>query len=169
MSTKIERRAERILKITGINTAPVPVERIARSLGLTIKPADLGEDCSGVLVRKGNKAVIGVNWKHSVTRRRFSIAHEIGHFDLHSGETYIDRGYRVHFRDLESGSGTKQEEMEANAFAAALLMPAMLVRDAFEKQPFDLTEDDFLITLARKFKVSTQAMTFRLMKLRIFT
>lgn len=167
MSTKIERRAERILKFAGITTAPVSVERVARRLGLTIKPADLGEDCSGVLVRKGNRAVIGVNWKHSLTRRRFSIAHEIGHFDLHSGETYIDRGYRVHFRDLESGSGTKREEMEANAFAAALLMPSVLVRDAFEKQPFELTEDDVLITLARKFKVSTQAMTFRLMKLQI--
>ena len=169
MSTKIERRAERILKMAGIDTVPVSVERIARRLGLTIKPADLGEDCSGVLVRKGNRAIIGVNWKHSLTRRRFSIAHEIGHFDLHRGETYIDRGYRVHFRDLESGSGTKQEEMEANAFAAALLMPATLVRDAFVRQPFDLTEDDVLVSLASKFKVSTQAMTYRLMKLRIIS
>ena len=59
--------------------------------------------------------------------------------------------------------------MEANAFAAALLMPAALVRNAFEKQPFELTEDDVLEMLAKKFKVSTQAMTYRLMKLRIIT
>lgn len=169
MSMRIERRAERVLEMAGVNTAPVPVERVARSLGIKVKRTDLGDDCSGVLVRNGNRAVIGVNSQHSVNRRRFSIAHELGHFDLHSGDTYIDRGYRVHFRDLESGSGTKREEMEANAFAAALLMPARLVRDAFEKQPFELAEDDDLEILARKFRVSTQAMTYRLMKLRIIT
>ena len=57
--------------------------------------------------------------------------------------------------------------MEANAFAAALLMPAALVKDAFERQPFDLTEDDSLEMLASIFEVSTQAMTYRLMKLRM--
>ena len=169
MSMRIEKRAERVLAMAGVETAPVPVERVARSLGIKVKRTDLGDDCSGVLVRNGNRAVIGVNSQHSVNRRRFSIAHELGHFDLHSGDTYIDRGYRVHFRDLESGSGTKREEMEANAFAAALLMPAKLVRDAFEKQPFELAEDDDLEMLARKFRVSTQAMTYRLMKLRIIT
>lgn len=169
MSMRIEKRAERVLAMAGVETAPVPVVRVARSLGIKVKRTDLGDDCSGVLVRNGNRAVIGVNSQHSVNRRRFSIAHELGHFDLHSGDTYIDRGYRVHFRDLESGSGTKREEMEANAFAAALLMPAKLVRDAFAKQPFELAEDDDLEMLARKFRVSTQAMTYRLMKLRIIT
>ena len=72
--------------------------------------------------------MIGVNEDHHSNRQRFSIAHEIAHFVLHHGDTYIDKGYRVHFRDLESGSGTKREEMEANAFAAALLMPAVWVR-----------------------------------------
>ena len=57
--------------------------------------------------------------------------------------------------------------MEANAFAAALLMPAAWVRDAFLRQNFDLTEDDDLKMLAEKFEVSTQAMTYRLMKLRM--
>ena len=55
------------------------------------------------------------------------------------------------------------------AFAAALLMPAKQVRDAFKQQPFDLTEDDGLEMLAKKFKVSTQAMTYRLMKLRMIS
>ena len=100
-------------------------------------------------------------------RQRFSIAHEIGHFVLHEGDTYIDNGYRVQFRDLESGSGTKGEEMDANAFAAALLMPAEWVKDAFYQQPFDLTEDGVLRMLAQKFQVSTQAMSYRLMRLRL--
>ena len=165
MST--ERRTEQLLAKAGVGTAPVSVEQVADYLGIKIEFADLGEDCSGVLVRNGNHAVIGVNGEHPFKRRRFTIAHEIAHFVLHEGDTYIDKGYRVHFRGLESGSGTKTEEMDANAFAAALLMPASWVRGAFKEQPFDLAEDDSLKMLAGKFKVSTQAMTYRLMKLRI--
>ncbi len=143
------------------------MNRVAEELNIKIELADLGEDCSAVLVRNRDRAVIGVNKTHSINRRRFSIAHEIAHFHLHKGDTYIDKGYRVNFRDLESGSGTKKEEMDANAFAAALLMPAAWVEAAYQKKPFDLTEDDSLGKLANKFKVSTLAMTYRLMKLRI--
>jgi Zn-dependent peptidase ImmA (M78 family) len=163
----LERLAEGLLANAGVKSAPIRLDRVAKHLGVRIQNADLGEDCSGVLVRNGNRAVIGVNEDHHSNRQRFSIAHEIAHFVLHSGDTYIDKGYRVQFRDLESGSGTKREEMEANAFAAALLMPAAWLRDAFLRQPFDLTEDDDLEMLAEKFEVSTQAMTYRLMKLRM--
>ena len=163
----MERRAEQLLVKAGVATTPVPVKQVAAHLGIRIELADLGEDCSAVLVRNGNRAVIGVNEKHYPNRQRFSIAHEIAHFLLHEGDTYIDKGYRVHFRDLESGSGTKQEEMEANAFAAALLMPAKWVRDAFKQQPFELTGDDSLELLATEFRVSTEAMTYRLMNLQL--
>lgn len=165
--SSIERKAKQLLAEAEIHAPPVPVEQVAKSLGMKIELADLGEDCSGVLVRNGNRAVIGVNWGHHPNRQRFSIAHEIGHFVLHEGQTYIDKGYRVQFRDLESGSGTKGEEMDANAFAAALLMPAEWVKDAFYQQPFELTEDDVLQMLAQKFQVSTQAMSYRLMSLQL--
>lgn len=167
MSIEIEKRARWLLAKASVDTTPVEVERIAEHLRIKIELADLGEDCSAVLVRHGPRAVIGINETHPDNRQRFSIAHEIGHFLLHNGDTYIDKGYRVNFRDLESGSGTKKEEMDANAFAAALLMPAPWVRAAFKKQPFDLTEDESLQKLARKFKVSTQAMTYRLMRLQM--
>lgn len=164
----IESEADQLLVAAGIHAPPVPVEQVATHLGIKIEETDLvGEDCSGVLVRHGNRAIIGVNKTHPLNRRRFSIAHEIGHFVLHEGDTYIDNGYRVQFRDLESGSGTKGEEMDANAFAAALLMPAEWVKDAFYQQPFDLTEDGVLRMLAQKFQVSTQAMSYRLMRLRL--
>ncbi len=168
-SDELESRALKLLAQARVVKPPVSVEQIADCLGLQIRLADLGEDCSGVLVRNGDRAVIGVNWSHHTNRRRFSIAHEIAHFHLHSGDTYVDKGYRVNFRDLESGSGTKQEEVEANNFAAALLMPADWVYKAFKDQPFDLAEDDGLEELARKFQVSTQAMTYRLMNLELIS
>ncbi len=163
----MERRAEQLLVGAGVDTIPVPLGQVTAYLGIKVEFADLGEDCSAVLVRNGDRAVIGVNEEHHPNRKRFSIAHEIGHFVLHDGDTYIDKGYRVHFRDLESGSGTKSEEMEANAFAAALLMPAKRVSDAFKQQPFELTGDDSLEKLAKTFNVSTQAMTYRLVNLQL--
>lgn len=116
-----------------------------------------------MLVRNGNRAIIGVNWDHHPNRQRFTIAHEIGHLILHQGETYVDKGYRFNFRGLESGSGTKNEEIEANRFAAALLMPTRLLKAIFQEHAFDLTgNDDDLRALAEKFGVSTQAMAIRL-------
>lgn len=164
MSESIEKRAKQLLARAGIERAPVPVERVANALGVRVEPSDLGEDCSGILVRDGDRAVIGVNWSHHKNRQRFTIAHELGHFLLHEGEnTFVDRDYRVNFRDLESGSGTKTQEIEANRFAAALLMPADWVRSAFKKHEFDLTDDDDdLRALAAKFGVSAQAMAIRL-------
>lgn len=87
---------------------------------------------------------------------------------LHEGDTFVDSGYRMNFRDLESGSGTKNQEIEANAFAAALLMPKALVRAAFEERRVDLADDgDDLATLAKKFGFSTQAMAIRVSTLGI--
>ena len=162
-----ETRVEELLADTGVKCAPVSVDKVAEHLGIKIELVDLGQDCSAVLVRKGIRGIVGVNKEHHLNRRRFSIAHEIGHFVLHRGDTYVDKGYRVHFRDLESGSATKREEMAANAFAAELLMPAEWVKRAFDEQPFDLSDDDGLERLAKEFRVSVQAMAYRLINLEI--
>ena len=145
--------------------APVPVDEVARYLGIQVDEADLGEECSGMLVREEDYAVIGVNVNHHEHRKRFTIAHEIAHFMLHGGEAYIDRPLHIDLRAADSGSGTQQEETEANQFAAALLMPADQVRAAVAEQPFDPAQDDELPNLARRFKVSPQAMTTRLIHL----
>ena len=76
----IETKVEQLLVDAGVATVPVPVEQVAEHLGIKIELADLGEDCSGVLVRNGSRAVIGINRAHHFNRRRFSIAHEIAHF-----------------------------------------------------------------------------------------
>ena len=60
----IESNANQLLVAAGIHAPPVPVEQVANSLGIKIELANIGEDCSGVLVRHGNRAIIGVNKKH---------------------------------------------------------------------------------------------------------
>ena len=162
---ELEKKAGDLLQEAGMAQAPVPVDQVAQYLGIQVDEADLGEECSGMLVRDEESAVIGVNVKHHEHRKRFTIAHEIAHFVLHGGEAYIDEPPHIDFRAADSGSGTQQEEKEANQFAAALLMPADQVRAAVAEQPFDPTQDDELPNLAQRFKVSPQAMTTRLIHL----
>lgn len=164
----VEARAERILDECRISSAPVDVEHIASKLGISVESTDFGQDdCSGVLVRQGETAVIGVNRLHHRNRKRFTIAHEIGHFVLHESGTYIDKGTFVNFRDAESGTGTRSEEIEANRFAAALLMPEKWVKRAFAETQFDPADDETLRTLAERFSVSSTAMSVRLATLRL--
>jgi Zn-dependent peptidase ImmA (M78 family) len=59
-------------------------------------------------------------------------------------------------------------EREANAFAAALLMPSHLVRAEIQQHDFDFGDEDALNSLASTFQVSAQSMAYRLSKLRLF-
>jgi Zn-dependent peptidase ImmA (M78 family) len=165
-----DRAAAKALESAGIREPAVDVWALADHLGVRVERTDLGEDCSGVLVRHGDAAVIGVHFAHPITRQRFTLAHELAHFLLHPGPTYVDRVYQprgmsLQFRDTVSGTGTVKEEMEANQFAAALLMPAPWVREEFARHRFDLGDDATLLNLCRRFGVSIHAMTYRLMNL----
>lgn len=164
----LEKIAMELLKEHRIEKAPVPVERIARGLGaqLQFEPFDGKDDVSGMLFRDDSRVVIGVNAKHVRTRQRFSIAHECGHLKLHEGKMYVDA--RVNFRDSTSGLAVDSEEIEANQFAASLLMPRAFVlaesKKVLEKrEPTDV--ENIVRELARVFDVSTQAMEFRLKNL----
>lgn len=161
----IEQRAQRLLDAIGIESTPVPVKEVAAHLEIEIEYADLGEGCSGVLVREGGqgKGVIGVNWADHENRQRFTIAHEIGHYILHEdNDAFVDAGYSINFR-ATTGSGTPRQEREANWFAAALLMPRAQVVAAFQSCEYDPTrDDDDLRALAAQFGVSPQAMAIRL-------
>lgn len=161
----IERLAEHLLEKACVTQAPVPIEAMARASGCKIFGAKL-RDVSGVLVRSADGATIGFNSDHPQTRKRFTIAHELGHFLLHQGqEIRYDHDFRVSLRSEESSEGTNIEEIEANFFAASLLMPNKILladpRTAF----IDLDDDAAVEALAKSYKVSRQAMSLRLTRL----
>ncbi len=170
LNPRIETQAQQVLRKTNCQQLPVPVELVAHHLGLRVEPAELGEDVSGVLVLGDGGGTIGYNAAHASVRQRFSIAHEIGHFTLHreTGQLFIDKQYTVYLRDQRSSSGEDLQEIQANQFAAALLMPDVMVRGAIVGIDFDLGDETALDALAEKFQVSRQAMTFRLANLKIF-
>jgi Zn-dependent peptidase ImmA (M78 family) len=167
-SKSIELRALKILEETGSLSAPVPIERVVKRLGLTLQPAELGEDVSGILVVQGETGTIGFNAHQAPVRQRFSIAHEVGHFVLHHklSNIFIDKKYTTVFlRDKSSETGEYRREVQANQFAASLLMPKSLLVDAIQKSKVDIADEHGLKQLADHFEVSTQALSLRLARL----
>lgn len=165
--TSPEVAANHVLQETGLARIPIPIDAIARKLDVYVSYRPLDGDTSGMLFREADRAAIGVNSTHPVTRQRFTIAHEIGHLRLHKGRPLIvDAFVRINRRDGVSSAATDAEEIQANAFAAALLMPAALLRDELaHTRHRRLSQDELTEELAKRFNVSSQAMTYRLINL----
>jgi Zn-dependent peptidase ImmA (M78 family) len=162
-----KRLAAELLTRGGVRKAPVPVEKLAALLHAEIVLQSFSGEISGIVHRnKDGSAVIGVNTSHSIQRQRFTIAHEIGHLLLHADENlHVDKNFPIGLRNETSSEAVNENEIEANQFAAALLMPVQLL--AKDIKP--LVGSDVLIAihkLARKYGVSEQAMSIRLSALR---
>lgn len=160
---KAQARALDLIQRHNILEPPVNVERIAEDLGIEVRSTNFEDNVSGLLVRRGDEVVLGVNADHSENRQRFSIAHEIGHFVLHMTKPIFVDECLIRFRNQASKDGVNREEIEANAFAAELLMPEHLVRQ--EMDSLDYWDEDTVEQLSRKFKVSQDAFVFRLTNL----
>lgn len=137
---------------------PVDPARIAGLLGLKVIETDLPEEVSGAIIKKKDEdPIIIISKADSKNRQRFSCAHELGHYVYH-----MDMGQEkyewVDLRGTAAGLGTNPEEIFANGFAAALLMPEEEVNRLYkEKTP------PFLMAI--HFGVSDDAMNYRLKNL----
>jgi Zn-dependent peptidase ImmA (M78 family) len=139
---------------------PLPVDPfvIAQKLGIKAYAAGLDEGISGMLVKRaGEDPEIYVHVSDSPNRRRFTCAHELGHYYKRSAAGDTEWEYVEH-RDLLTSAGNNPDEIYANKFAASLLMPRVEVERRFK-------EGQGLPTLAYEFGVSEDAMNFRLVNL----
>lgn len=141
--------AQDLLFRLGLATPPVDVWNVAHALGLAVKVAPLaGSD--GCYVGYGPYTpCIVVREDMAEVRRRFTLAHEIGHHLLHSDEAITER-----VREWARSS----EEREANQFAAALLMPERYVGQLVRREPVSMA---LLDAIVRDCQVSRQAAAIR--------
>lgn len=144
--------------------ARVDLIQVAERLGIRYKEENLEEGLSGYLKQLDNNSAtyeIVVNACHSSKRKRFTIAHELGHFFMH--KHLISRSAQPAFR-AEAGTKKKNDlikpyhEVEANRFAAAILLPEKLVREKFD-EGMNINE------IAEFFDVSATATGYRLKNL----
>ncbi|HEO1804982.1 TPA: ImmA/IrrE family metallo-endopeptidase [Acinetobacter baumannii] len=154
--------------------APIDIESIILGLGVRIREdSSLNNGIIGKITFEGEVPVISINPKENTynSRRRFTLAHELGHYVLHSKESkreFIDMSETM-FRS----EGSNDFEVEANHFAASILMPeGILITEALSivedfRKSGGFTQDEFIRKLALKFHVSIQSMKYRLINLDI--
>ena len=137
--------------------------KIAESLNISIIPYKFSDNISGVFFKKDGKLFLGVNSDQHEHRQRFTTAHEIGHFILHSQETLHFDTHKELADDVSvlfrADNISSFEEMEANHFAAELLMPEEFVVKLIDIGTISINE------LAKNFDVSQDAMKYRLINL----
>ena len=161
LRSQIERRAKEILVQHGLYAVPVDPVNLASKLGITVHNAKFADNSlAGLIAKRGDHAQILVEQSDPPYRKRFSIAHELGHHFMHlpNDGQIVDKRVDM-FREKQptaaAWSEQRNREIEANWFAAALLMPEELVRERWAENPS-------VIVLARLFNVSEEAMGYRI-------
>ena len=164
-----EAHATAILENARVRRYPVRVERIAKVHGIKVRYEPLDDELSGMIFINDNQAVIGVNAHHSPNRQRYTIAHELGHYFLHEDilreGAHVDTVITMLNRDRDTALGTVNIEIEANQFAAELLMPRHMIENYLRAEGLGsaaISDDAVVGTMAQAFKVSTAAMAIRL-------
>jgi len=156
---RAEHKASEIIERYGI-AAPehIQVEDIAFALGVTVVERTLF-GAAASLVRSGKSATIRVPPDERYPeRKRFSIAHELGHFILKHGFSLRLLCTEEAMFDWHQNSG---QESEANFFAGELLLPRNLIKDRC-----DVKEVNFkpIAKIAKDFSTSLTATAIRFVR-----
>lgn len=127
-----ERMAARLIERLGL-TPPIDVEALCRSFAtLSFKefPTEIDGLCLDLKVR-GKRPKVWVSKSMPTVRKRFTLAHEIGHIIIpwHAG-TIVDD---IETPRSQEGGKYREMEAEANRFAAELLMPSSWVTALAER------------------------------------
>lgn len=159
---KIKVSAEKIVQDFGI-TSPeeLCVEAIALTLGAKVKIRPL-KGCEARIVGKDDKAIISVDSSSTEQRRRFSIGHELGHWQRHRGQNFqcMKEDIGSHYKN------SKIKEREADAFSADLLMPWFMFKPMAKK--FSHANFDAVFELSERFKTSLAATAIRFVESNVF-
>ena len=147
--------ARKVLKDYKLNQVPTDLKKLVEGLGLKFIELNDPEDIDGAILEiEGKPKMAVLNTTKSITRQRFTLAHELGHIflnhtkrDVYDGETS-----RENEGEFSSKSSKPPKETEADIFASELLIPY----EQLKKHADKLGDLD---GLAELFQVSKQAMT----------
>ena len=119
--TQIDRIAEKVRSEYNGEEEKTNVVKIANALGFDVYEATFDNDrIAGKVEDDGENRVIYVNRNDIAPRKRFTVAHEIGHIVLHHP---LDNQPFVKVDNRGANDSFDRKEFEANRFAASLLMP----------------------------------------------
>ncbi|WP_322053054.1 ImmA/IrrE family metallo-endopeptidase [Paraburkholderia bannensis] len=150
-------RAEALVSELGISSpSELDVEAIAYDAGMDVRYEQL-DGCEATLVGVKNQAIATIRPSGNRGRERFSLAHELGHWNMHRG-----RSFRCRVDDQSTNLASDASlEKEADSYAAHLLMPRYLfnpaIRSGAKIPTFKHIED-----VAQEFEVSIAAAIIRM-------
>lgn len=148
-----------IKKELGTISTPVDIEKIVDNYGICISKEKMEDYQSGAIAIDEDTCGMVINSNDAEVRQRFTIAHEFGHFVSYKyqGKT----GNITEYRDSTSSLGNNIEEVFANKFAAAVLIPKKLFLSLYQ-----YTDEK---ELANIFNVSDACIRNRVKNLRMTT
>lgn len=135
--------------IEGVIGSPDFTDRLLTKIGRF----DSFEGCLARTIGTNTWTILLNSSSGNSRRRRFTFAHELGHFMCH-------RSIQNRFEDTDKtlNDFTNSLEKEANEFASWLLMPANIIREEFGTMPWCT---QYLSILAARFECSLQACAIR--------
>ncbi|WP_197496316.1 ImmA/IrrE family metallo-endopeptidase [Gallibacterium salpingitidis] len=150
--------AETVLNSFWNKVIPVDPIAIAKCFGINVVYDNLPGDASGALVKTKDMdyPIILVDQSDPDVRKRFTIAHEIGHYIYNTFILELKNYEKIDYRNSKSSGGTDTEEIFANKFAAALLMPESYLKK------LDLSNRSIVIEQSAILRVSAEALNYRL-------
>ncbi|SDE21303.1 protein of unknown function [Mucilaginibacter pineti] len=160
----IEEKAIELINATNQKSAPIDVIKCAKHLGVLIEYTELEDDIFGLLVIKNKKPLIIVNTLgNNESRKRFTIAHELGHYLLHSQNAsfFIDKGEIQSCKRTLETTYEEAKERDANEFATSLLVPNYLLELEASLTTSDV-KFDIVRHLSEKFKVDEMLLGIKL-------
>lgn len=134
------------------------VKKVGGQIGVAVLPDSSSRDGGSMIARKDKSFVIYLSPFTSVLRDNFTIAHELGHLHLHVPLFLKENPDKKEVR--VNRFGNDKPELQANRFAAALLMP----EDKFMKVAKQNNWN--AVALSVRFSVSSAAAQFRVDSLR---
>lgn len=146
--------AREVLKKYWDRKVPVDPIAISEAMGAKVIADPTLGHISGQFNLTDQGPVIRFNPDEPMVRRRFTVAHECGHYVLSHGNEFRDA-----LKDFLS-SNFDPKEVGANRFAAAILMPEEAIKHFIQVE--DISD---VKKLASRFEVSEAAMTYRLKNL----
>ena len=155
-----EALVKRILQAEPDLPVPVPIEALCKRLGiLRIGDLDADEFEGGLVTDAKRSEGTILARRGGEPRRRFTLAHELGHFLMahHAPDEpgrFLCRSADLLRSIAKEGDQRQRREVEANRFAALLLMPPHRLRDAMTV--FGVPDLQHVLTLARDFAVGKE-------------
>ncbi len=149
-------KANIILNELGINSPEdIDLELIAFNRGLIIQEKEL-RGCEGRLINNKDYGLIIINKTiKEAGKKRFVIAHEMGHFELQKGTNSISICDESSFINWNKNG---PQENEANVFAAEILLPKGIFIEMCKGRRFS---KDLVVDIATVFNCSLSATALR--------